>query len=84
MAKKLKCNPDEMLSWVSCVKEAEKIQPDASRLTLAQQKSAVKTVFADGEGCYTKPKPPVNRTKEMSEYKKVAEKSTGKKFKELY
>lgn len=87
MAKKLKCDETEMLSWIKVAKEAEKIQPDPNKISLPQLKTAVKTVFADGEGCYTKPTPPKGsgeRTKELSVYKKTAEKKTGTKFKDLY
>ncbi len=84
MAKKIKCTDEEMLSWVSVVKECGKLQPDPSKITLPQVKSAVKTVFAEGEGCYTKPIPPKSAIKEMAEYKKAAEEKIGKKFKELY
>jgi len=87
MAKKLKCDETEMLSWIKVAKEAESLQADPSKITLPQLKSAVKTVFAEGEGCYTKPTPPKGsgeRTKELAVYKKTAEKRTGKKFKELY
>jgi len=46
MAKKLKCAPDEMLSWMKIARESEKIQPDASKVTLAQVNEAVRTAFA--------------------------------------
>ena len=87
MAKKLKCNPDEMLSWIKVAKEAEKLQPDPSKISLLQLKTAVKSVFDEGEGCYTKPTPPKGsgeRTKQLSAYKKTAEKQTKTKFKDLY
>jgi hypothetical protein len=87
MATKEKCNPDEMLSWIKVAKECEKLQVDPSKITLPQLKTAVKSVFADGEGCYTKPTPPKGsgeRTKQLSAYKKTAEKKTGTKFKDLY
>lgn len=88
MAKKTKtrCDSSEMLSWVAVAKECEKIQPDPSKITLAQLKQSVKMVFAEGEGCYPKPKGGNLgiRTKELSEYKRTAEKKTGKKFKDLY
>lgn len=83
---KTKCDSSEMLSWISVAKACEGIQPDPSKITLAQLKSAVKTVFAGGEGCYEKPKG-ANlgiRTKELSAYKRKAEAKTGKKFKDLY
>lgn len=84
---KEKCNPDEMLSWIKVANEAEKIQADPSKISLNQLKSAVKSVFDGGEGCYTKPTPPKGsgeRTKQLSAYKKQAEKKTGTKFKDLY
>ena len=86
MAKKLKCSSDEMLSWIKVAKECEKIQKDPSKITLAQLKEGVKRVFADGEGCYPKPKGGNLgiRTKELSVYKRTAEAKTGKKFKDLY
>lgn len=86
MAKKLKCNETEMLSWMKIARESEKLQPDASKITLGQVKEAVKTTFADGEGCYEKPKGRAigERAKELGAYKKVAEKTIGKKFKDLY
>ena len=86
MAKKLKCETTEMLSWMSVAKQAELIQSDPSKITLAQLKQAVKVVFAEGEGCYPKPKGGGGgqRTKELSVYKKTAEAKVGKQFKELY
>lgn len=86
MAKKIKCEPTEMLSWMSVAKQAELIQPDPSKITLTQLKQAVKTVFAEGEGCYDKPKGGGGgaRTKALSAYKKTAEAKVGKQFKELY
>ena len=83
---KTKCDPTEMLSWVSVAKACELIQPDPSKITLAQLKKGVSTVFAGGEGCYPKPKGGNLgiRTKELSAYKREAEKKTGKKFKDLY
>lgn len=86
MAKKSKCSPDEMLSWISVAKACERIQSDPSKITLAQLKKGVETVFAGGEGCYPKPKGGNLgiRTKELSAYKREAEKKTGKKFKDLY
>lgn len=83
---KTKCDPNEMLSWISVAKECEKIQSDPSKITLAQLKEGVKRVFAGGEGCYPKPKG-ANlgvRTKELSTYKRKAEAKTGRKFKDLY
>lgn len=86
MAKKLKCSPDEMLSWMKIARESEKLQPDASKVTLPQVKEAIKTVFAEGEGCYPKPKGRAigERAKELGAYKKTAEAKIGKKFKDLY
>jgi hypothetical protein len=83
---KTKCATDEMLSWIAVAKECEKIQPDPSRISLAELKQGVKTVFAEGAGCYPKPKGGNLgiRTKELSEYKRTAEKKTGKKFKDFY
>ncbi|MBA7539969.1 hypothetical protein ES705_32258 [subsurface metagenome] len=83
---KTKCDANEMLSWIAVAKACEGIQPDPSKITLAQLKKGVETVFAGGEGCYPKPKG-VNlgvRTKELSAYKRRAETKTGKKFKDLY
>ncbi len=85
--KKTQCADNEMLSWIKVAKEAEKIQPDPSKITLPQLKQAVKVVFADGEGCYIKPTPPKGsgeRTKALAGYKKTAEAKIGKKFKDLY
>lgn len=86
MAKKLKCSPDEMLSWIKVAKECERIQPDPSKITLVQLKQGVKNVFAEGEGCYPKPKGGNlgERTKALSVYKREAEKKTGKMFKDFY
>ncbi len=86
VAKKLKCGNTEMLSWMSVAKQAELLEPDPSKITLAQLKSAVKTVFAEGEGCYPKPKGGGGgqRTKDLSAYKRTAEAKLGKQFKELY
>ncbi|MBA7559777.1 hypothetical protein ES708_01392 [subsurface metagenome] len=85
MAKKFKCSPTEMLSWIAVAKECEKIQPDPSKITLAQLKEGVKVVFAEGAGCYDKPKGTLGeRTKALSVYKREAEKKTGRKFKEFY
>lgn len=86
MAKKTKCNPDEMLSVMKIARESEKLQPDASKVTLAQVKEAIKTTFADGEGCYPKPSGRAigERAKELGAYKRTAEKKIGKKFKDLY
>lgn len=86
MAKKTKCAPDEMLSWISVAKECEKIQKDPSKITLAQLKKGVKMVFAEGEGCYVKPKGRKigERARELGAYKKTAEAKTGRKFKEFY
>lgn len=86
MAKKLKCSPTEMLSWIAVAKQCETIQPDPSKITLSQLKTAVKTVFAEGEGCYEKPKGRNLglRTKALSEYKRTAEAKTGRKFKDFY
>lgn len=86
MAKKLKCSSDEMLSWIAVARECEKIQPDPSKITLAQLKQGVKTVFAGGEGCYSKPKGGRigERAKALSTYKKTAEAKTGRKFKDFY
>lgn len=85
MAKKLKCSPDEMLSWIKVAKECELIQPDPSKITLSQMREGIKIAFAGGEGCYPKPKGNLGiRTKELSEYKRTAEAKTGKKFKDFY
>ena len=88
MAKKIKlrCDPDEMLSVMKIARESEKIQPDASKVTLAQVTEAVKTVFDEGKGCYKKPTGRAigERAKALGEYKRTAEKTIGKKFKELY
>ncbi len=86
LAKKLKCEPTEMLSWMSVAKQCEALQPDPSKITLGQLKQAVKTVFAEGEGCYDKPKGGGGgaRTKELSVYKRTAEKKIGKPFKSFY
>lgn len=83
---KTKCDPNEMLSWIAVAKACEGIQPDPSKITLAQLKQGVKTVFAGGEGCYEKPKGRGLglRTKELSVYKREAERKTGRKFKDLY
>ena len=83
---KTKCSPDEMLSWIAVAKEYERIQPDPSKITIAQLRKGVDTVFAGGEGCYPKPKGRNLglRTKALSEYKRTAEAKTGKKFKDLY
>jgi len=84
--KKTKCSPDEMLSVMKIARESEKIQPDPTKVTLTQVKDAVKTTFADGEGCYPKPSGRAigERAKELGLYKRTAEKTIGKKFKDLY
>jgi len=86
MVKKTKCDANEMLSWIAVAKECESIQPDPSKITLSQLKQGVKRVFAEGEGCYEKPKGRNLglRTKALSEYKRTAEAKTGKKFKDFY
>ncbi|TKJ26791.1 MAG: hypothetical protein CEE42_04230 [Promethearchaeota archaeon Loki_b31] len=86
MAKKLKCSPDEMLSWMKIARESEKLQPDASKVTLVQVKEAVKTVFDEGKGCFPKPKGRAigERAKELGAYKKTIEKRLGIKIKDLY
>lgn len=84
MAKK--CKAGEMLSWVRLATECEKIQPDASKLTLTQQRKVVAQVFAGGEGCIPAPKGRIGGEviKAKSEYYRTAQKSTGTRFKDLW
>jgi len=86
MAKKTKCSTDEMLSWIKLATECEKIQPDPTKLTLAQQRKGVSVVFAEGEGCIPKPKLVGGGAvvKAKGEYYRTAQKTTGKKFKDLW
>lgn len=80
-----KCPADMIPLWSKNAINCEKIQPDDSKVTLANQKKAVQNTI-DQDGCIPKPKGGGGgaRMKELSEYYKKAEKTTGKKWNELY
>lgn len=85
MARKVKCEEDEMLSWFKIAQHGQKIQPDASKITVAQMKKAIDETLQDPKGCVTKPKG-VGRGemfKSASEWYRGAQTKTGKKWKEL-
>jgi len=85
MAKKLKCGEDEMVSWSVTAKHGEKIQPDGTKMTLAQQKKARGMALNDPKGCVPKPKGRAiaEITKRRSKWYRDTEEATGTKFKDL-
>lgn len=84
MAKKFKCDPDEMPSWIKVAKNMMDIQPDSEKATVAQQKRAVETTINQPKGCVPRPKGGGGRSKEYGEFYRAVEKKTGKKWKDLF
>jgi len=85
MAKKIKCEDDEMVSWAVTAKHGENLQPDGAKVTLAQQKKAKSLALNDPKGCVPKPKGRAiaEITKRRSKWYRDAEKATGTKWKDL-
>ena len=85
MAKKEKCEPDEMRSWVKEAEYCRELQPDPNKVTLTIQKQAVLKTISDPKGCIPKPKGGGGgtRLRELGEYRRAVEKKTGKAFKSL-
>ena len=85
LAKKVKCEPDEMRSWVKEAEYCREIQPDPTKVTLANMKSAVSKTLNDPKGCVPKPKGGGGgiRLKELGEYRRAVEEKTKKRFKDL-
>lgn len=85
MAKKVKCEEDEMVSWAVTAKHGEKIEPDGTKVTLAQQKKARDLALNDQKGCVPKPKGRAiaEITKRRSKWYRNVEEATGTKFKDL-
>ena len=86
MAKKIKCEPDEMPSWVKIATYLEEIQPNPNKVTVANQRRAVALTIADPKGCIPKPKGGGGgeRLKRLSSLYQGAQKTTGTKFRSLW
>lgn len=85
MAKKLKCDPNMMPSWMKNAKNCQSLEPNSNKVTLAQQKKAVSMTINNPDGCIPKPKGGGGgaRTKELGEYYREVQKKTGKKWKDI-
>ena len=83
MAKKTKCNPDEMASWIKNAKNAVEMIPDASKATLAKQREVFVKTINELKGCVPRPKGGGGKSKELAEHYRAVQEKTGKAWKDL-
>lgn len=84
MAKKTKCEPDEIATPIKLAKNALEMIPDASKATLALMKAVKVKTINEPKGCVPKPKGGGGaKTKEYFAHYRAVEEKTGKKFKDI-
>ncbi len=87
MAKKLKlkCNEDEIASWMKNAKNSMQMIPDASKATVASQKRVFEKTINEEKGCVPRPKGGGGgaRTKELSVHYRAIQEKTGKAWKDF-